>query len=99
MARKNRAIAILLVCILAFVALSSVTCIAINAKHDCVSENCRKCAQLIAAGRALERTGALGVSLCQAAAVLVFFTAVLTAAAALMAAGCTLVSLKVKLSN
>ena len=99
MARRNRIAAIALLCVLTLVILSSVACIAVNASHDCVSANCRICAQLLTAGNVLRQLGSACLLLALALAALErVFAAVRTLATA-ADAGWTLVSLKVKLSD
>lgn len=97
MNRKSRILAMLLAVLVAFSLASSVGLMAAEAQHDCMGEHCPICC-LLAQLQENIRLGLLVIT-AVAAAVLTYM---LLSSAGLFAeegAACTLVSLKVKLSD
>ena len=98
MEKKKRIIAVLLAVTVLFVMLCSALFIAAEANHDCVGEGCPVCFQINACRSALKN---LSLAVCAAAFAAAFAYAVCGGVSACAEAGarCTLVSLKVKLSD
>ena len=95
---SKRALAGILVCILAFTVLSSVFCISVNACHDCIGEGCTICAQVATAESTLKKFLSAGFTMVSAVVILLYAVVTLVLVVDGTKEG-TLVTLKVKLSN
>ena len=99
MARKQRVLAIVLMCLVVFAVLSSVYCIAADSEHDCTGKGCSVCVQLVAAQRTLKGVLSATVMVTATAFVLICTAVLFMPPFAEVKAAGTLVSLKVKLSS
>ena len=99
MTKKIHALAILFACVYAFIVFFSVLCVTINSRHDCVGEGCPICEQVAAAEHTLEKIFSANVAVSCVLAVLVFSATVSMSICIGAEKCCTLVSLKVKLTN
>ena len=95
MKKHKRLFAALLVLAVAIVMLSSAVYIAVQADHDCTGTDCQICYHIASCQQTLKQAALTGSA---AAAVIYVLCGDLLCAARLFAS-CTLVSLKVKLSN
>lgn len=93
MKKHKRLFAALLVLAVAIVMLSSAVYIAVQADHDCTGPDCQICYHIVSCQQTLKQAALTG-----SAAVTYVLCGGLLCAARLFAS-CTLVSLKVKLSN
>ena len=91
-------LAALLVLAGASVMLSSAVYIAVQADHDCTVTDCQICYHIASCQQTLKQAALTGSAAAAAAAVIYVLYGGLLCAARLVAS-CTLVSLKVKLSN
>jgi hypothetical protein len=98
MTNRNRILAILLAVAITFVMLFSVLFIAIESGHDCTGEECKICEQLSICVNTLKK---ISVTVITAAfiAVLLYSQRVCSVYSLAVNVPCTLVALKVKLSN
>ena len=98
MTKKKRIISLLIAVAVFFVMLGSTLYIAAESSHDCVGENCPICYQISACENALE-TLSFAVCAVAFAAALPYTLCRSIPARADFTTSCTLVSLKVKLSD
>lgn len=96
--KHKRLFAALLVLAVAIVMLSSAVYIAVQADHDCTGPDCQICYHIASCQQTLRQAALTGSAAVAAAAVIYVLCGGLLCAARLFAS-CTLVSLKVKLSN
>ncbi|MFQ6831379.1 hypothetical protein [Butyricicoccus pullicaecorum] len=100
MKKHKRLFAALLVLAVAIVMLSSAVYIAVQADHDCTGTDCQICYHIASCQQTLRQaalTGSAAAAAAAAAVIYVLYGGLLCAAR--LFASCTLVSLKVKLSN
>ena len=95
---RERVLAGILVCLLAFAILSSVFCISVNACHNCIGEGCAVCAQVATAEHTLKEFLPAAVT-ASSVAIVLFCAAVILAPFFENTRENTLVTLKVKLLN
>ena len=98
MEKKKRIAALVLAVIVLFVMLYSALFIAAEADHDCVGENCPICYQINVCQNALKNLS-LAVSAAAFAAAFTYTLCRSISACSDFATSCTLVSLKVKLTD
>ncbi len=98
MKKHKRLFAALLVLAVAIVVLSSAVYIAVQADHDCTGTDCQICYHIASCQQTLKQAALTGSAAAAAAAVIYVLCGGLLCPARLFVS-CTLVSLKVKLSN
>lgn len=98
MARHNRYLALAIAIATLFIVLTSAYFIAAEAGHNCIGDGCQICC-LVNACRAVLKGLALVIVAAVLAAVVCFALFYLLAACRKQARSCTLISLKVKLSD
>lgn len=98
MTKGSRFLTMLLAAIVAFVMLSSVVYVAVEADHDCIGEDCGICHQINTCDHLLKNLSfAVGIAVLAAALTYTLCRAILPCTDIIQAF--TLVSLKVKLSD
>lgn len=98
MKKHTRFLAAILTALLAFLMVSSIAYITAEADHDCIGEHCPICQQIEACENTLKQLS-FGVIVAALVAALTYTLCSTVAHVTVERPDCTLVSLKVKLSN